>query len=505
MWRCPAPHREVAPAKMADYQTFMRSKVLGQSTDTGQKDRRARPRGWPAQISSGNELLQRLGQVIARRRLIADGERALIAVSGGVDSMVLLHALAELAPGHRWQLTVAHFNHQLRGRAAEADEKFVARAAKKLGLGFVAERGEVRAFAAAQKISVEMAARHLRHQFLARTAEKLGARHVFLAHHADDQVELFFLRLLRGAGTQGLGGMEWSAPSPAGGGLVLLRPLLGETKAALVEFARARKIKFREDASNRSLDIPRNRVRQKLLPLLRRDFAPALSRTVLRSMELVHDEGDFVTREALAWLKQKRRGPFDALHVALQRRVIQTGLLAHDLVPQFEHVEQLRQHANEWVTLHAGFICRRRASGKIEARPAPFTSFCSSEAHVALGTRAGRTACETAVLRWSFTPGSALPPPRSRTEFFDADAVGVNIALRHWRKGDRFQPIGLKQSVKLQDFFTNRKVPRARRHELLLGATESGEIFWVEGMRIGEPFKITPATRRILEWNWQRG
>ena len=437
--------------------------------------------------------------------MIPDGVPALVAVSGGVDSMVLLHALAELATTHHWPLTVAHFNHQLRGRDADADEQFVARAAKKLGLRFVSERGDVKAFAAARKISVEMAARHLRHHFLARTAEKLGARHIFLAHHADDQVELFFLRLLRGAGTQGLGGMEWTAPSSFGKGIALLRPLLGETKAALVAFARARKIAFREDASNRSLAIPRNRVRKKLLPLLRRDFAPAIDRTVLRSMELVHDEGEFVTREAIAWLEKKRRGAFDTLHVALQRRVVQIELLAHGVVPQFEHVEHLRTHVNEWLTLHAGFICRRRASGEIEARPVRFTPFQSGEAHVALGTRAGRTACESAVLMWSFATGHTLPAPRAHTEFFDADAVGASIVLRHWREGDRFQPIGMKQPVKLQDFFTNQKVPRARRHELLLATTEGGEIFRVEGARIGERFKITPATRRILEWNWQRG
>ena len=394
-----------------------------------------------------NELLQRLSQVIARRRLIAEGEPALVAVSGGVDSMVLLHALAELAPTHRWPLIVAHFNHQLRGRDADEDEQFVARVAKKLGLRFASERGDVKALAAARKISVEMAARELRHQFLARTAEQAGARHIFLAHHGDDQVELFFLRLLRGAGTQGLGGMEWSAPSSFGNGLALLRPLLGESKAALVEFARARKIAFREDASNQSLGIPRNRVRHKLLPLLRRDFAPALDRTVLRSMELVHDEGEFVTLEAIAWLEQKRRGAFDTLHVALQRRITQIELLAHGIVPQFEHVEHLRTHVNEWLTLQAGFICRRRASGEIEARPVRFTRFYSGEALVTLGTRAGRTACESAVLMWSFAPGGTLPPPHAHTEFFDADAVGTSIVLRHWREGDRFQPIGMKQPV----------------------------------------------------------
>ncbi len=451
-----------------------------------------------------NDLLHRVEQTIARRRLLADGDAALVAVSGGVDSMVLLHTLHALSTQHRWRLTVAHFNHRLRGRASDADERFVARMSKKLGLPFVSESADVKEFAQRRKISVEMAARNLRHEFLALTAGKLSLPNIWLAHHADDQVELFFVRLLRGSGTQGLGGMEWSAPSPAAHALALLRPLLGEPKAALREFARAKKISFREDASNRSTDIVRNRLRHELLPLLRRDYAPALDRVVLRSMELVHDEGEFVTLRAIAWLEQKRREDFTTLHVALQRRVVQIGLLAHGIIPQFEHVEELRTRPGEWLTLHAGFICRRRPGGDLEARPVRQVRFYSGEAHITLGTRAGRAACESAVLIWNFLPGPDLPPGRPHTEFFDADRVGESIALRHWRAGDRFQPIGMAQPVKLQDFFVNQKIPRERRHELLLATSHSGEIFWVEGERLGECCKVTPATRRILQWNWQR-
>lgn len=418
--------------------------------------------------------------------------------------MVLLHALAQLAPVHRWRLAVAHFNHQLRGRDSDADELFVQRAAKKLGLPFVSERGEVKALAAAQKISVEMAARRLRHGFLARAAEQTGAKHIFLAHHADDQVELFFLRLLRGAGTQGLGGMEWSAPSPANNHLALLRPLLGETKATLLEHARATKISFREDASNESPEMLRNRLRHDWLPRLRRDYAPALDGAVRRSMELVHDEGEFVTLEAIAWLERRRGGEFDTLHIALQRRVLQIELLRQGIVPQFEHVEFLRERAGEWLTVRAGLLCRRTANG-LETREVRPVDFQGGEACVTLGARAGEAACGTAVLAWKFLRGSKRPASRPGVEHFDADAVGTRIILRHWREGDRFQPIGMKQPVKLQDFFTNQKIPRRRRHELLLATTDGGEIFWVEGARIGERFKITPATRRILEWTWQRG
>src|SRR5208337_2330462 len=151
--------------------------------------------------------------------------------SGGVDSMVLLHALHRLAKQHGWQLTVAHFNHRLRGRASDADENLVRRTAAAMKLAVVAGRADVKAFARKSKLSIEMAARKLRHEFLAREARKRKIRIVALAHHADDQVELFFLRLLRGTGGEGLAGMKWRSPLSADPRLTLVRPLLDVTKA----------------------------------------------------------------------------------------------------------------------------------------------------------------------------------------------------------------------------------------------------------------------------------
>src|SRR5205814_10668984 len=140
-----------------------------------------------------------------------------------------------------------------------ADEQLVRRRAAELKLPVLVQRANVRAFASRHKVSLEMAARKLRHDFLARAALKYDMRSIALAHHLDDQVELFFLRLFRGSGVSGLSGMKWKSPSPANPVVTLVRPLLDCPKSALVEFAREKKIKFREDASNACLDIRRNR------------------------------------------------------------------------------------------------------------------------------------------------------------------------------------------------------------------------------------------------------
>jgi tRNA(Ile)-lysidine synthase len=154
-----------------------------------------------------NDLPAQLDQTIRERGLFRRGQKILVAVSGGVDSMVLLHALNALAKRNQWQLTIAHLNHQLRGRSSDADERLVTRTAKSFGLPVVAARVDVKKLARTGKLSIEMAARKARHEFLAQTAARLKISHIALAHHADDQVELFFLRLFRGAGSEGLAGM----------------------------------------------------------------------------------------------------------------------------------------------------------------------------------------------------------------------------------------------------------------------------------------------------------
>jgi tRNA(Ile)-lysidine synthase len=297
-------------------------------------------------------LAERVEQSIAMKGLFARGESILVAVSGGLDSMALLHVLRRLANSHDWKLTVAHFNHQLRGRSSDADERLVKRTAEKLTLPYVIDRADVKTFARGNKLSLEMAARKLRHAFLAKVATKRKIKRIALAHHADDQVELFFVRLLRGAGGEGSAGMKWLGPSPIDASVWLARPLLDQPKAVLAEYARREKIIFREDATNGQLDIQRNRLRHELLPLLTKKYQPALARVVLRQMEIVGAEADFVTGAAQGWLDGKQQPTFEKLPLALQRRCLQLQLVRHGLASNFDLIEQLREAPNRAVTIN---------------------------------------------------------------------------------------------------------------------------------------------------------
>ena len=450
--------------------------------------------------------------------------------------MALLHLLHTLSARYRWKLVIAHFNHQLRGRSSDADEKLVRQTAAAMGLPMVVGRADVRRFAEKSKLSIEMAARKLRHEFFVRAGKQRGARTVALAHQADDQVELFFLRLLRGAGAEALAGMKWRSPSAADKRITLARPLLDVTRAELREFARENRIRFREDATNASLAAPRNRIRNELLPLLRKKYQPGVAKTVLRLMEIIGAEADAVGEMAQRWIKNlkkercaprsARRGEagrlvhrsfsgvgrlgegngFLRLPIAVQRRVLQWQLLKSGVSPDFDLVERLRCAPGVFVSVSPDFSVARDAVGWLKLQAQAPVEFKADELAVSLAGRAGETHFAGVQFRWKFQQGISMGrgSRRAGREFFDADAIGGRITLRHWRPGDRFQPIGMKSPLKLQDWFVNQKIPRARRRELVVATAETGGIFWVEGLRIGELFMLTPRTKRHLVWRWVR-
>jgi tRNA(Ile)-lysidine synthase len=447
------------------------------------------------------------GQVerqIRAKKLLRDGQKILVAVSGGVDSMVLLALLHELAKSHDWKLVVAHFNHQLRGAAAVADEHLVRERAKSLGWPVVVGRGDVAGFARRGGFSMEMAARELRHAFLARTAARRGIPSVALAHHADDQVELFFVRLLRGAGNEGLAGMKWSNPSPANAKITLVRPLLDQAKVDLQAFAQARGLAFREDASNASLEIQRNRIRLELLPLLRAHYQPQLARTVLRCMELAQAEASFVGEAAERWLGQKRKKPFARLPEPVQRRVVQLQLFQLKLPLDFELIEHLRLHPNQPVTTSPGRGVARSDDGRVSLRRLRKETFRTDS--LQLNLRRRRSVDFGAVkVSWKIADEVGMTWTRHpNVEQFDADKVGAEVCLRHWQPGDRFRPIGAAAASKLQDIFTNLKVPPHERRRRVVGVTAQGRLFWVEGLRMAEDFKLDRTTTRRLKWVWER-
>jgi tRNA(Ile)-lysidine synthase len=236
-------------------------------------------------------------------------------------------------------------------------------------------------------------------------------------------------------------------------------------------------------------------------------------------MKVVGAEAEVVGGMAQQWLKKAGRdGPpgrprtpqrgvpaFAGLPLAVQRRGLQWQLAELGVAADFELVERLRRFPDVAVSVGPNFFVARNVAGRVTLRAQPPIEFKVRELIVNLAGRAGEVSFAGVHFRWSRenVKGAGCLSPRARRELFDADKVGGQITLRHWQAGDRFQPIGLKSAVKLQDLFTNQKIPRARRRNLIVAEAVNGRIFWVEQLRMAEPFKLTPATKRRLIWRWQ--
>jgi tRNA(Ile)-lysidine synthase len=302
-----------------------------------------------------------------------------------------------------------------------------------------------------------VAARRARQEFFEWVAQKTGIRTLLLAHTADDQVETFLLRLLRGAGPLGLGAI-W--PDRRIGKLRVVRPLLDVTRQEVLAYLAKHKLPYREDASNADRRFLRNRVRHELLPLLERDYNPGIRPVLRRTAEILRAEA---ANEPAAW----------------QRREIRRQLGA----TSFRQVEEARKR------LTATWPVKVR--GKTVIPELGVVLECAGSTAPSRERQGGVKF--TRHRRRLRRPG----PPHSK-EHLDADALGPRPFVRTWRAGDRFQPLGMTGQKKLQDFFVDQKAPRALRGRVPLLCATDGRIAWVVGYRLAEPFKVTETTRRVV-------
>jgi tRNA(Ile)-lysidine synthase len=443
-----------------------------------------------------------------RERLFRSGDRVLVAVSGGPDSVALLHLLMRLRPVLKLDLGVAHYDHGLRGEDSRGDAGFVADLARGLGLPVHLGRGDIRALAQTEKISLQMAARKLRLQFLRDTCRGQAYTRLALGHTADDQVELFWLRLFRGAGLEGLKGM-WPA-TPQG----LVRPLLAVGKAPLLAWLEQEGLSYRHDVSNLSRSYLRNRVRLDLLPHLSQLYNPRLAQTIWRTQALLQEDERLLAREtAGAWDRVAQKlgadcfaldlDRFFRLEPALQRRVLRLGVagLGADLTltaPQVGALMALAQGEKSGGLIALGENVRVARAGRalhlMKALPDP--------PREPIPLPAGPGEVESAPgWRWQVSrrphqPADPWPPPE--TAWLNPEKVSLPLTARGWRPGDRFWPQGAPGPKKLQDFLVDAKIPRWLRPHLPLVAS-ADEIVWVAGLRVAEPVKLLPASRERLE------
>ena len=270
--------------------------------------------------------------------------RYLIGVSGGRDSVALLHLLTQI--GYR-RLIVCHLDHQLRGRASSADAKFVRTLARKLKLECEIGRTDVGGLAKRTKQSIETAGRTARYEFFARVARRRRCRAVFLGHHADDLVETFLLNLFRGAGVAGLASMRQVATRKVKGvQLTLVRPLLGTAREEIDAYLKVHRLKYRDDATNQTLTPLRNRVRHRIIPYIEKQLGRKVSGALQRAAIIAADEAEWADSMVDPSSTGSAELPVKVLRMqprALQRRTIHRWLQSRGIADlDFETVERVR-------------------------------------------------------------------------------------------------------------------------------------------------------------------
>lgn len=471
-------------------------------------------------------LAARFVAFIRRHRLFAPGARVIAAVSGGVDSMCLLHLLLAVRERLVLEVEVAHFNHRLRGRHSTRDAAFVREAAARSGLAF--HLGVARPFTAAERRgrSLQELARAARLGFLLGLARTRRAV-VALGHQADDQAETLLMRFLAGAGPAALGGIP-----PASHGGALVHPLLGIRRAEIEAWLTARTLAHRTDHTNRSTRYLRNRVRLRLLPALTREYNPRLVERLGSLATILRRDQEFLeeqAREMLGRAAVSRRAIFfpaallDVTHPALLSRAVLAGLrrlaaggrgAIHDRDSSgadfsSRHLEALLAGvtgSRRW-NLPGGILARRDAAGlelTLENRrqspplgelPLPLVGT------VELRGAAGSITASVARRPPSFDP-RAIGADRHRA-VFDRDKILPPLVVRARRPGDRFRPLGGAGEKKLKAFLIDCKVPVAERERIPLVCDRSG-IVWVAGIRPSEQCRVDAGTRRLLRLTFVR-
>jgi tRNA(Ile)-lysidine synthase len=427
--------------------------------------------------------------------LIKAGNRVLLAVSGGADSVALLRVLLELRDDLGIVLAVAHLNHQLRGESADADEAFVRELAATHGLDFFVERAKVAEHAEAERIGLESAGRKLRYEWLAKIAGEHRFDAVATAHTADDQAETVLMKFLRGAGTRGLAGIYPLLRRGAKQEVRFVRPLLGTTRREIESYLESLEQPWREDETNLDRRFLRNRVRHELLPLLERDYNPNIREVLSETAEINREEELYLEYHAGKMLRDLRAGDnrirvdgFVSGLEAMERRVLRRLLDGLGIAAEFQHVERLRLCASGelrgtdlldgWYAQREGeYLVLRRSSE--ENRGSSYEHILTVPGEVKL-VEIGCT------LRVVPVPASFADEADPGT-LLAADLVGSEVCIRNWRPGDRYHVAYTGKEQKLKTLFLERKIPAAQRPlwPVMLKGTD---IVWVRDLPVADAY-----------------
>ena len=422
---------------------------------------------------------------IEQEQLLSEGATVIVGLSGGCDSMVLLHVLHRMG----YRCIAAHCNFHLRGEESDHDEQFVRNFCQEQDIPLAVTHFETIAYAQEHQLSIELAARELRYEWFESLYLDYQAEAIAVGHHADDQAETLLMHLVRGSGLNGLCGMH-----PKNGHIV--RPLLCVSREAIEQYALQEELHYVTDSTNSDTQYRRNYFRHEVIPLLEK-LNPQIVATLSRTCQHLQGYQQFIQAETTR-LRETclvKEGNTDYIDLKQLCRHESWETWLYELLSPYglqgDQVEQLCRSIHD------------KVSGKLfisnTHRIALNRTQLLIQALSTLEPPLPTLTCST----FKRTGKEVFPPAQALSVLIDADKVKGTLHLRHWQEGDTFRPIGMKGNKKLSDFFTDQKLSVFEKEEVWI-VCDDEHIVWVAGHRMDDRYKITADSRTILELTLQK-
>ncbi len=468
-----------------------------------------------------DKLILKVINTIKKYNMIQHGDKIIIAVSGGPDSICLFDILNQIKQQFELSLIIAHVNHGIRNRESEIEARFVRLKSFHRNLPFEQLSISVPAIAREKGLSIEQAGRTLRYHFFKDILHRYQAKKIALGHHADDQVETVLMRIVRGSGLQGLRGI----PAKRN---VFIRPLIECSRQEIEAYCQRRKIAYCVDSSNREPMYLRNKIRHQLIPMLTKEYNPSICSHLLQLQTIVQDELNFweeiTEKYYLKAIKEEHpcgiildSKQLSEWPAALQRHVIRKGLrqLRDYLADiQFNHIESIRRlclinQGEKYLDLPAG-IRIRKSYHSLEIgysehvkKPEKDKKYYMWEYELPVGEDKNypQLGIKMITERYNYAQavrGKYLDSVEKDEAYVDYDKLILPLKLRNRRPGDRFKPLNSQFFKKIKSYFIDQKIPLYKRERINLVVDNFDRIVWIVGFQIDERFKITEQTKKIL-------
>ena len=445
---------------------------------------------------------QKVIKFIDEKGLIQEGDKILVALSGGPDSVFLLNFLSKYKKRFKIEIGAVHINHLLRGKEAVEDENFCRRLANDFGIPFYASVKNVKSFARKNKISIEEAGRKIRYSEFERISKKYGYNKIATAHNCNDNAETVLLNLIKGAGLRGISGIPFRRGN-------IIRLVISLTKEEILSYLEQNKINYRTDPSNLDSNYERNFLRNQIIPAIKEKLNPALEETILHSSEIFKDIHSYIQSgitnsfdSVVKYQNGELKLSIESLRAnakEIRAELIKLGLEKYFFIqPSFIDLKKIllliEKHAGEKEELSQNLSAiRERNVILIHRNEKPKIEIAIK---LNLGKSIKVNGKDFSIKKIINT--SPVYTSNKMREYISGDKIKSSFTIRKWKPGDKFYPLGMKGTKNISGFLAEQKIPPSKKKDQLV-LTNGNKIVWVVGLRIDDRFKITNNTKKVYE------